>query len=155
MWPPPTSGQFAAAAARRIPDHNRLLLLPRPPERPPQETTVGTGRDAAFLVHAFNSCRFFAFWERAFFTTPYYHGDIRHVSALPCSIELTRDGEVVFRAEMQRAASAASSPNREPSRSGDDAWAGPIFLPRTRSGKAGKNSQGKVFFGKLQDRRLI
>src|SRR5947207_14645228 len=31
----------------------------------------GTGSDAAFLVRAFNSCRFFAFSERVFFSTPY------------------------------------------------------------------------------------
>ncbi|MEK6322976.1 MAG: hypothetical protein AABN33_14985 [Acidobacteriota bacterium] len=41
----------------------------------------------------------------------------------------------------------ASSPSREPSRSGEDGWDGPIFLPGRRPGKGG---QGKVFFGKLR-----
>src|ERR1700684_3828126 len=39
-----------------------LSVLVRPPE-------VGDGRNAAFLVHAFNTSRFFAFCERVFFST--------------------------------------------------------------------------------------
>src|SRR4051812_34281167 len=31
----------------------------------------------AYLVHAWNSCRFFAFCERSFFATPYAHGEVQ------------------------------------------------------------------------------
>src|SRR5215218_5136234 len=43
--------------------------------------------DAGFLAHAFNSSRFFAFCERAFFSTPYYHGRIAVSATVPASIE--------------------------------------------------------------------
>src|SRR5262245_27736743 len=45
------------------------VLVSRPEE--------GLPRAAAFLVHAFNSSRLFAFSERVFFSTPYRHGDVR------------------------------------------------------------------------------
>jgi hypothetical protein len=104
---------------------------------------VGARRDAFFLVHAFNSCRLFAFWERVFFSTPYYHGDIHLSTAVPCSIQLIKGGHLALRAEMQI---DVSSPGREPFCSGEEGWDGPIFLPGRRQGKDG---QGKVFFGKL------
>jgi hypothetical protein len=109
--------------------------------RPPKE---GIGRNAAFLVHAFNSRRFFAIWERLFFGTPYYYGNIRVSTTGPCSIRLSRRGKLVFQTEMQ---AEAASPSREPPHSGDGCWEGPIFLPNRRPGKDG---QGKVFFGKLR-----
>ncbi len=43
----------------------------------------GAGGGGAYLVSAFNSCRFFAFCERAFFSTPYHHGDARISASLP------------------------------------------------------------------------
>src|SRR4051812_1979975 len=36
----------------------------------------GDPAEGAYLVQAFNSCRFFAFCERALFSTPYYHADV-------------------------------------------------------------------------------
>jgi hypothetical protein len=104
----------------------------------------GTQEDGYYLAHAFNSRRLFAFCERAFFATPYCHGDVRLSPSLPASLQLLKGGEVVFRAEMQADATAL---RRESSPSGEDAWEGPIFLP----GIPGKrDQQGKVFFAKIR-----
>jgi hypothetical protein len=104
----------------------------------------GMRRDGAYLAQAFNSCRLFAFCERVFFSTPYYPGDVRVATSYPSSIQLLKGGEVVFRAEMQ---ADISSPKRKPSRSEEDCWEGPIFLP----GKGrGKDGQGKWFFARLR-----
>ncbi len=94
---------------------------------------------AAFLVRAFNSSRLFAFCERAFFSTPYHPGDVRVSAAVPTSVEVSAGG-ALFRAEMQADASALA---REPSRSGEDGWQGPVFLPGGRGGK------GNLFFARL------
>lgn len=102
----------------------------------------------AYLVRAFNSRRFFAFCERAFFSTPYCHGDVRVATALPASIRLIQGGEAVFAAEMREDPSAPPrEPPREPSRIGEDGWEGPVFLPaRGRTNDA----RGKWFFAKIQ-----
>jgi hypothetical protein len=107
----------------------------------PQE---GAWQDAAYLVRAFNSCRLFAFCERAFFSTPYYHGDVRVSASLPASVQLFKQGEVVFAAEM-----VADAPGlgREPSRCGEDCWEGPVFLPESRRRKG---RQGKLFIARLR-----
>jgi hypothetical protein len=101
-------------------------------------------RDAAFLVQAFNSCRLFAFCERALFSTPYDHGDCRVSTSSPASIRLSTGGQVVFRAEMQDDLTAAG---REPSRTGYEGWEGPVFLPTSRRGRG---EQGRHFFAKVQ-----
>lgn len=103
-----------------------------------------TQQDAAFLFRAFNSCRLFAFCERVLFSTPYYHGDVRVSASLPAAIQLVKNGEVVFRAEM---AADAAAPARAPLRRGEDGWEGPVFLPESRGEKGG---QGKVFFARLR-----
>ena len=99
---------------------------------------------AAFLVRAFNSSRLFAFCERAFFSTPYYPGDVRVSATFPASLQLTTGGGAVFRAEMQ---GDASAPGRGPSRSGEDGREGPVFLP---GGRRGKGRQGDLFFARLR-----
>jgi hypothetical protein len=99
-------------------------------------------QDGAFLVQAFNSIRFFAFCERAFFATPYFPGDVRVSISAPVSIQLGKGGAVVFRAEMP---ADPSTPGRSPSRTGEDGWAGPVFLPANR----GKDGPGNVFFARL------
>ncbi|MBA3484329.1 MAG: hypothetical protein H0T51_21205 [Pirellulales bacterium] len=104
----------------------------------------GILQDAAYLVRAFNSCRLFAFCERVFFSTPYYHGDVRISASFPVAVHLVKNGEVVFRAQME---ADASGPGREPSRRGEDGWEGPIFLPKTWRGKG---RRGKLFFARLQ-----
>jgi hypothetical protein len=104
----------------------------------------GTRQDAAYLVRAFNSCRFFSFCERVLFSTPYDHGDVRVRASLPTSVHLVKRGEVVFSAEM---GADLSGLGREPSRSGEDGWDGPVFLPegRRRGGR-----QGKLFVARLR-----
>src|SRR5262249_54914321 len=92
----------------------------------------GTRQDAVYLARAFNSCRLFAFCERVFFSTPYYHGDVRASASFPASIHLAKKGEAVFRAEM---GADSPGPGREPSRRGEGGWEGPVFLPENRRGK--------------------
>jgi hypothetical protein len=97
----------------------------------------------AFLIQAFNSSRLFAFCERAFFSTPYYHGDVRVSAAFPASIELTAGGGAVFRARMQ----GASAPGEGLARGGEDGWEGPVFLP---AGRHGKGRPGNLFFARIR-----
>lgn len=104
----------------------------------------GKRENAAYLVRAFNSSRFFAFCERVLFSTPYDYGQVGLSAALPSSVQLILKGKVAFRAVMQV---EASGMNREPSRSGDDGWAGSIYLPR-RTNHEGH--QGKLFFARIQ-----
>jgi hypothetical protein len=92
--------------------------------------------EGAYLTRAFNSFRPFAFAERVFFSTPYYYGDVRLDVGYPASVRLVEGGEVVFGAEM------TAAPGREPARSGEDGWYGPVFLP-------GHGPNGKLFFAKL------
>jgi hypothetical protein len=110
----------------------------------PQEK--GSRQDGAYLVRAFNSCRFFAFCERMFFATPYYHGDVRVSASSPTSIHLLKKGDVAFGAEMR---ADTSGPGREPSRRGEDGWEGPVFLPASRRGKG---RQGDLFFARIRGR---
>jgi hypothetical protein len=105
---------------------------------------VGVEQDAAYLVRAFNSCRLFAFCERVFFSTPYRHGDVRVSASSPVAVHLVKNGEVVFRAQLE---ADASGLERETSHRGEDGWEGPIFLPETWRGKG---RQGKLFFARLQ-----
>ena len=100
---------------------------------PPDEGSAT--RDAAFLVRAFNSNRFFAFCERTFFSTPYDHGHVRVSTSAPASVELSLKGRTVFAAQMGAAP-------REPARVGADGWEGPVFLP----GKAAGNASALRFF---------
>ena len=102
------------------------------------------GQASAFLVQAFNSCRWFALSERLFFATPYEHGDCR-VSISPSpSIQLIQNGQIVFRADM-RADSAMS--HRQQLRSGEDSWEGRVFLPKRRSGSG---DAGRFFFARMK-----
>lgn len=95
------------------------------------------GGDAAYLLRAFNSCRFFAWCERVFFATPYYPGDVRVSATGPVSIRLVRKDEVAF--------SAAMGGGRGPTRTGDDGWDGPVFLPAKRGGRG-----ERLFFARLR-----
>jgi hypothetical protein len=104
----------------------------------------GIQEDGFYLARAFNSRRLFAFCERAFFSMPYFHGDVRVSTSLPACIQLLKAGEVVFRAEMQ---ADCAETRRDSSRIGEEAREGPIFMP----GVPGKrDQQGKVFFAKIQ-----
>ena len=107
------------------------------PGKPPQH-------DAAYLAYAFNSNWIFAFCERVFFSTPYYHGDVRVSASLPASIHFVERGNVVFRAEM---GAIESGRGRESSRLGEKGWEGPVFLAEDRRGKG---RPGKLFFARLR-----
>ncbi len=50
----------------------------------------------------------------------------------------------MFRAEMR---AGPSEPDREPSRSGEDGWEGPVYLPGSRRGRG---SRGRLFFAKIK-----
>jgi hypothetical protein len=108
---------------------------------PPQQ---GGWPDAAYLVRAFNSRRFFAFCERAMYSTPYYHGAIQVSASFPISIDVVAaSGEGAFQAAMGQRAD-------EPTRMGDGGWNGPVFLPRQRDGARRPDRARKLFFAKLQ-----
>lgn len=98
----------------------------------------GAGRDGAYLLHAWNSIRFFAFVERAMFKTPYYHGGINVEPGPPALARLTEGGATTYVAEMANA-------SRRPSRDGDECWEGPVFLP----GCGGSADGGRLFHAKL------
>lgn len=78
---------------------------------------------SVFLIHAFNSNRFFAFCERVFFSTPYYFGKINLSENLPCRMSL----ENLFEAKM-------SGGERQINQV-EDNWEGAVFLPKNRGEK--------------------
>lgn len=106
----------------------------------------GRRQEGAYLLQAFNSCRFFAFCERLFFSTPYDHADVLMSAAFPPRVEIGRGGSVVFRAELKP--DDATAPH-QPAGWGEHAWLGPVFLPmKTRHGD-GKRKHGRAFFARL------
>jgi hypothetical protein len=97
----------------------------------------GSGRDGAYLIAAFNDVRFFAWVERRLFRTPYAHGRVVLAGGDRPSIEAgPRRGVPVVRVQMGGDARSQ--------RTGDEAWEGPIYLPR----RAGEE-YGQHFFGRL------
>ena len=102
-----------------------------------------SARDGAYLLHAFNSSRFFAFCERRLFSTPYSHADVRVCADAPASIRARESGRDVFRAEM--------AAGRNLARTVDGGWAGPVFLPsRDRAAPAQPAGDGRLFFARIQ-----
>lgn len=101
---------------------------------PPRE---GLAPEGHFLVHAYNSSRFFAFIERAVFHTPYYHAQVSVNPKLPASIRVSRDGNDCFRATMGE--------SRSPRSDAAERMHGPIYLPR---GSAVEG--GKLFYATLE-----
>lgn len=83
--------------------------------------------DGTFLAHAFNSSRLLALSERTFFGTPYYAADIHVTTDMPVGFSVSSSGS----AKRQLAARMTAQPPLL--RSGDEHWAGPIFLPRVRT----------------------
>jgi len=100
-------------------------------------------REAAFLIHSYNSCRFFAFCERVFFSTPYDHAMVGLSPSLPASMTLEIAGEEVFRITM----GSAESSVRQPTFCGRDDWDGAVYLPYDVNRKAGA---GKMFFSQVR-----
>jgi hypothetical protein len=104
----------------------------------------GVSKDASFLVQAFNSVRFFAFCERTFFSTPYFHSDVCVSATIPAAIQLFKGGETLFDARMQ---TAAGAPQRVPARRGEEGWEGPVFLP---GNGRGKSCPGNWFYASIR-----
>jgi hypothetical protein len=99
-----------------------------------REREPAAAADGAFLAHAFNTSRLFAFLERLCFATPYYHAQIDVQVGPPAAIRVRAAGEVVFAAEM-----GPTSP--APSRSGGRGGRGRCFCRApTRRGTAPASS---------------
>jgi hypothetical protein len=98
--------------------------------------------ESVFLVHAYNSIRFFAFVERALYRTPYTYGGICVSAKAPAYVDLASP-EGHFTAAMLPDGRAV----RRPTRCEPDGWEGAIYLPR-RSTRRG--AEGEVFYGKLE-----
>jgi hypothetical protein len=81
------------------------------------------GEQSAFLIQAFNSCRFFAFCERRFFSTPYLHADVNMQAQIPVSVELRIKDGTIFHARM----ASHDSPSPVDARMGG--WEGIVHLP--------------------------
>lgn len=94
--------------------------------------------DGMLLVHAYNSSRLLAWSERAFFGTPYYAADIQVATDMPVSFSVGQDGA----AKHLLAAHMAAQPPLL--RSGDEHWAGPVFLPRGQA-----DAKRKYFMAQL------
>jgi len=97
---------------------------------------IATG-EGAFLLHAFNSSRLFAWVERTFFHTPYYFGDLAVTARGTPSVRLQRGGRTLLDARF-------SSSNRTPIRSREEGWEGPIHL-----GKRAAGDPRRMFFARL------
>jgi hypothetical protein len=78
--------------------------------------------DAAYLVQAFNSRKFFAWSERRFFSTPYVHADVR-LTTTPPSMELRQNDATVLHAAMGELG------DRDPQIRPEALWQGRIFIP--------------------------
>jgi hypothetical protein len=100
--------------------------------------SLGSG---AFLVQAFNSRRFFAFCERTLFGTPYDFGQVQLSASLPASIRLTREDELLFRAEM----GAGATPEPPGSSPFEEGWEGPLSLPS----RGQEKRRGRFFFAQI------
>lgn len=95
----------------------------------------GTGLpEGAFLIHAYNSMRGFAFIERKFFQTPYFPGKIEVEDRIPARIGLRLGQETVFKAQMM------ADPTRVQRE--EQAVEGPVFLPAS----VAKNKKPGNFF---------
>jgi hypothetical protein len=86
--------------------------------------THAAAREGAYLVHAYNSSRFFAWCERTFFRTPYSAGDVAVAAADPVSVELRLGGRTAF-----RVARTVALPTTAAAEGG---WDGIVFLPSAR-----------------------
>jgi hypothetical protein len=110
-------------------------------DRPDRST-----RDGIFMIHAFNSLRFFAFVERTFFHTPYYYAGIKVETGPPARIEMFQGGAVGLRFAMAGDAAKDLTESRAPTSVGPAGWEGPIHLPRKR---AEGSEPLRLFHGKL------
>ncbi|MBY0231735.1 MAG: hypothetical protein K2W96_20810 [Gemmataceae bacterium] len=94
-------------------------------------------KDAAFLLHAYNTCSFFAFCERFLSGTPYHYAECAVEPGCPGLVQVGRGA-----AAWHRAMLGARPALPEPVADGFD---GPVFLPTRR----GKGKPGKLFHARL------
>jgi hypothetical protein len=102
---------------------------------------AGAGPDqlaGMYCIQAFNSIRVFAWVERTFFQTPYYHARTTVSPTPPIGFALEASG-----ATLLRAARVSSAP---PAARGPETFAGPVYLPSalTRTPRT-----EKVFYAEL------
>lgn len=81
----------------------------------------GNSADGFFLVHAFNSNRFFAFAERLFFQTPYYYGRVQMSEHVPVHFAVKNGAETAVEGRMNG--------ERPPARTETEHFEGPVHLP--------------------------
>jgi hypothetical protein len=107
-----------------------------------------SSRDGVFMIHAFNSLRFFAFVERTFFHTPYYYAVIKVHTGPPAGVEMLQDGAVGLRFAMTGNGNAVEdfTKSRLPTSVAPDGWEGPIHLPHRRPDRS---EPLRLFHGKL------
>lgn len=96
----------------------------------------------ALLVQAFNSIRFFAFVERAFFHTPYLPAQLVVDAKKPAGLQVAWQHSEVLRTQM---APQTSHP-RQPASDTESGWRGAIYLPSPAGTAADRR---RLFFGKL------
>ncbi len=94
-----------------------------------------TKEAGVYLIHAFNSNKFFAFCERTFFSTPYYFGKVGLHENLPCKMSLNDS----FAAKMNQSERLINEV--------EDNWKGAVFLP--------KNHGEKYFIAKLSGKSQV
>jgi hypothetical protein len=81
-----------------------------------------SGAESTFLLHAYNSNKFFAWSERKFFSTPYYHADISFDSREYSGTEVMQDNTPLI--------SVKNTINsRVPKFEGNEQWDGMVYLP--------------------------
>lgn len=78
--------------------------------------------EAGFLLHAFNTSRFFAFVERTCFKTPYYPGQVELGTDGAAAFGVSRDAQALLRAE--------AGPDTARGDWLPDRWEGRVHLPR-------------------------
>jgi hypothetical protein len=105
--------------------------------------SIDTTEEGIFLAHAFNSVRFFAWCERTFLSTPYYHAAIAVDPGPPASFEVTQRTGSLLRAAMT---ATPNADRRSPIHSGYECWEPTIFLPMRNSRP---NAPAKQFFARL------
>lgn len=94
------------------------------------ERPEASRHDGYYLVHAFNSVRLFAWFERTWFHTPYQHAAIHVDPQTPASMQAKWAGTDMLHAFMETGARAPATQGA--------GWEGPVYLPN-----------GRVFFARL------
>src|SRR3954451_5939341 len=73
----------------------------------------GDPADGAYLIHAWNSSRFFAWCERTFFKTPYAFGQVTISASNPVYIAVTDHAQTLFCAHFNPAGASPRHPSSQ------------------------------------------